>query len=138
MYLKKENSSDICVTNRPIIIWGTKDAAKICFRVLHKLNIDIVAMGDNHAAVGGDLYDIPVLSLQEIKNLYPNALIVIGSFFRHITDIIMRQLQEVSSEFSFFRFEQLEYLYETECSSRVIEDKERLHNIIFKDRKSVV
>ena len=113
------------------IIWGTKAAGKICYRLLKEMNADIVAAGDNNTQnIGGKLYDIPILSLQEIQILYPDAFIVIGSFFHRIADSIIQHLRMASDRFTFCYFEQIEYLYEIKCLNRKIRNPEKLYQVI--------
>lgn len=116
---------------RPIVIWGAKNAGKICYRTLKKMNVAVAAIGDNdNANVGNYLYGIPILSLQEVQTLYPNALIVVGSFYRNVSEYIIRQLRAVSGNFVFCRFEQIEYLYELEFLDRKVQDKDKLFRVI--------
>lgn len=116
---------------RPVVIWGTKTAAKICCRVLKKFYITIVAAGDNDIQnIGKKLYGIPVLSLQEIRKMYPDALVVIGNFSPNATDSIIRQLQAENKRFSFLEFGQIEYLYELRYLNRTIQDSGKLYRII--------
>lgn len=117
--------------NRPIVIWGAKNAGKICCRTLKKMNVAIDAIGDNdNTNVGNYLYDIPVLSLKEVQVLYPNALIVVGSFYRNVTEYIIKQLRMAGNNFAFCRFEQIEYLYELEFLGRKVQDQNKLFRII--------
>lgn len=117
--------------NRPIVIWGAKNAGKICYRTLKKMNVAVDAIGDNdNTNVGNYLYDIPILSLQEVQVLYPGALIVVGSFYRNVTEYIIKQLRAAGSNFAFCRFEQIEYLYELEFLDRKIQDQNKLFRII--------
>ncbi len=118
----------------PVIIWGTKTAAEICYRALQKKNISIAAVGDNNAQKWGEkFHGITILSAEQIKALYPNALIVVGSFWYDVSESVMARLKKINRKFSYCRFEQIEYLYETECLQRRINDKGRywhiLHNI---------
>ena len=121
-------------TSIPVVIWGTKTAAEICYRTLRKKNISIAAVGDNNAQQWGKKFNgITILSAEQIKTLYPNALIVVGSFRYDVSEAIIARLKRINRKFSFYRFEQIEYLYETECQQRRINDKGRywhiLHNI---------
>ena len=53
--------------DRPVVIWGTKEASWISYRLLRKLHIEAAAIGDNNAQMHGKtLYDIPILPAQEI------------------------------------------------------------------------
>lgn len=115
----------------PVIIWGTKAAGQISCRLLQKLHIKIAAIGDNNAQmVGKTLYDIPILSVQQINELYPDALIIVSSFFRFVSDAIINQLKSNGKGFSFCRFEEIEYLYETEYLDRAVKNKDTLFHII--------
>lgn len=121
-------------TSIPVVIWGTKTAAEICYRTLRKKNIPIAAVGDNNPLQWGKKFNgITILSAEQIKALYPNALIVVGSFRYDVSEAIIARLKQINRKFSFYRFEQIEYLYETEYLQRRINDKARywhiLHNI---------
>lgn len=118
-------------TYLPVIIWGTRTAAEICYRVLKKRKIAIAAMGDNNIIQWGrDFHGIKILSAEQIKKFYPNALIVVGSFYYDISDSIVAELQQISQQFSFIRFEQIEYIYEIECLQRNIKNKDKYRSII--------
>lgn len=117
--------------DRPVVIWGTKEASWISYRLLRKLHIEAAAIGDNNAQMHGKtLYDIPILPAQEIMELYPNAVIVVSSFFCDVSDSIIKQLTLMNKGFYFCRFEQIEFLYETEYLRRCIQDKSRLFEVI--------
>lgn len=117
--------------SKPVIIWGTKAAGKICYLCLKKLNANIVAAGDNNLDnIGGKLYDIPILSLSEIVLRYPEALIVIGSFFEDTSNAIEVQLKATGNKFTFCDFSKIEYLYEVLYLKRKIQDRNRLEQII--------
>lgn len=117
--------------SKPVIIWGTKTAGKICYLCLKKLNINIVAAGDNNFdAIGKKLYDIPILSLSEIQIQYPDALIVIGSFLENISNSIITQLKSTGNKFTFCKFDLIGYLYEILYLNRNIKDRNRLAQII--------
>lgn len=123
----------------PVVIWGTKVAGQLCYRILRQLKANVVAAGDNDINQRGKIfYDIPVLSAEQVKELYPEALIVIGSFFYDVSDSIISQLESVSGRFSFCRFEELEYLYETRYSDRTVKDEEKLFQIINNIRQDEV
>lgn len=116
---------DLKAQTVPVVVWGTKSAAKMCCRLLKKIDVTIAAIGDNNYAEGGQaLYDIPILGLQEIRGLYPDALVVVGSFFDDVTDFIIRELWSVNNGFTFIRFAQIEYLYELECLERQVINNE--------------
>lgn len=118
--------------NIPVAIWGTKTAAEICYKVLQKKNINIAAVGDNNAQQWGNKFNgITILSAEQIKMLYPNALIVVGSFWHDVSETIIAHLKQINRKFSFCRFEQIEYLYETKCLQRSISDKGRYLHIIY-------
>lgn len=117
--------------SRPIVIWGTKTAARICHLVLKRMNANIVAAGDNHIdCTGRRVYGVPILSLQQIQHQYPNAVIVIGSFFRDTVDAISAQIRSTGNQFAICRFEEIEYLYEIEYLNRNIRDQENLYQVI--------
>ena len=40
--------------DRPVVIWGTKEASWISYRLLRKLHIEAAAIGDNNAKMHGD------------------------------------------------------------------------------------
>lgn len=126
-------------TYRPIVIWGTRTAAEICYKVLQKRKMDIAAVGENNAKHWGKkFHGITVLSAEQISAIYHDALIVIGSFRYDITEAIIKGLQQINQEFAFLRFGQIEYIYETECVQRVISNKEKylsIINNIYKDRE---
>lgn len=114
-----------------VIIWGTKTAGQICYRLLRELQIQIMAVGDNNIQmIGKNFNGIPVLSLPQIQSLYPEALIVVGSFLHDVSETIITQLKSSSERFTFCRFEQIEYLYEIKYLKRKIQDKEKLYQII--------
>ena len=82
----------------PVVIWGTKTAAEICYRVLRKRKIDIAAVGDNNAQKWGEkFYGITIFSAEQIKALYPNALIVVASFRYDVSDAIIALLNPPAS-----------------------------------------
>lgn len=117
--------------DRQVIIWGTKTAGQICWRLLKKLQIQIMAVGDNNIQMAGKNFNgIPIMSLQQIQSLYPEALIVVGSFLHDVSETIITQLQSSNERFTFCRFEQIEYLYEIKYLKRKIQDKEKLYQII--------
>ena len=105
--------------SRPVVIWGTKIGGQICFQLLRELHIKIAAVGDNNLQmIGTDFFGICVMSLQKIKDLYPDALVVVGSILHSTTDLIIRQLRTANEGFLFCRFEQIEYLYEIKYLKR--------------------
>lgn len=115
----------------PVIVWGTKTAAEICFRVLEGRGILISAVGDNNIQVQGErLHEVMVLSAEQIKELYPDAMIVIGCFNPDISEKIISGLKLVSGKFSFCRFEQIESCYEIECLGRKVHNRERYSRIM--------
>ena len=106
-----------------------KTAGKICCILLRKLNISVVAAGDNNPRnVDGKLYDIPVQPLSEIAAQYPNALVVLGSFLKNVSDSIVRQLRAAGKNFAFCSFDEIGYLYEIQYLKRKHTD--RLEQII--------
>ncbi|MCI9623125.1 MAG: hypothetical protein HFI23_07295 [Lachnospiraceae bacterium] len=118
-------------SKRPIIIWGTGAAGQISYRVLCKLNLATAAAGDNNSKRIGERWNcLPVLSAQEIKNQYPNALIVVSVFAEHNSRKIVLQLKQLSAQFSFCKFEEIEFLYETEYLKRGIKNKEKFYQIV--------
>lgn len=126
MFIFKNNNCKL-----PVIIWGTATAAEISYQVLRKLNIPIMAAGDNNPQkIGGKWNDLPIISAQELHCLYPNALVVVSTFFHTIAKDIVVQLKGLSEQFTFCRFEEIEYLYEIECLKRPIRDKEKFYGII--------
>lgn len=123
----------------PAIIWGTKTAGKLCYRLLRKLNIEIAAAGDNNLQnIGKKFYDLSIMSADQVKDLFPKALIFICSFLPDVADSIMFQLKKMNESFSFFKFEQIEYLYETEYLYRKIKDKQKYFQIIYNVDKNEV
>lgn len=117
--------------SRPVVIWGTKIGGQICFQLLRELHIKIAAVGDNNLQmIGTDFFGICVMSLQKIKDLYPDALVVVGSILHSTTDLIIRQLRTANEGFLFCRFEQIEYLYEIKYLKRTVQDKKKLWKII--------
>lgn len=127
---KFENIFDCC-QDRPIVIWGTKAASMICYKVVSKLGRTIAAVGDNDIRVQGEKWHgFLVLPAYQIRQLYPDALIVVGSFFRSVSDRIVEQLGRISDRFLFCRFEQIEFLYETGYLNRAIEDRDKFYQII--------
>ena len=115
-HLKNKLDKD---NKHPIIIWGTGAAGQISYRVLCKLNLAIAAAGDNNSKRIGEKWNhLPVLPAQEIMQLYPNAVIVVSSFFCDVSDSIIKQLTLMNKGFYFCRFEQIEFLYETEYLRR--------------------
>ena len=120
------------IRSKPVIIWGTKAAAKICYFLLKKIGANIVAVGNNHDLDDHKkyLYEIPVLPLQHILDMYQEALVVIGSFSRSTSDVIITQMNSYGNRFSVCRFEEIEYLYELVYLERDVKDKEKLFSII--------
>ncbi|MDE6435780.1 MAG: alpha-1,2-fucosyltransferase [Lachnospiraceae bacterium] len=115
----------------PIIIWGTKTAGKICYRLLRKLNVKIAAAGDNNSQkTGKKFYELSIMSAEQIKDIYPGALIFICSFSSNVADSIMFQLKGINGGFSFFSFGQIEYLYETAYLKRTIRDRDKFFQIV--------
>lgn len=117
--------------NFPVVIWGTGTAAQITYQVLRKLDVSIMAAGDNNCQnIGKKWNELSVISAQELSCLYPDALVVVSTFFHNIAKDIMVQLKSLSGQFTFCRFEEMEYLYEIECLKRPIKDKEKFYGII--------
>lgn len=116
----------------PVVIWGTQIASQICYRILKDKKICISAVGDNNTQKWGEkFHDIIIMSADTIKEKYADAIIVIGSFFYDTTDVIIAQLKTINKNFTFCRFQQIEYLYETEYLNRMIYNKKKYYQIIY-------
>lgn len=124
---------------RPVIVWGTKAAGQIFCRLLQMYGVQITAAGDNNPNEHeNSLPEIQVLSMEQISNLYPRAVIMIGSFSCRVSDEIILQLKQSGGDFKFCRFDQAACFYESEYLKRFIGKEERLVRIINNIRKDAV
>lgn len=89
--VKKE--IELLQNGRPIIIFCAGVIGIVVKRHLAKMRIEIAGFCDNNEALQGQTVEgVQVYSMKQIRELYPEALIIIGSFFEKHVKSIMKQL----------------------------------------------
>lgn len=117
---------------RPIIIWGTKAAAQIAYRLCINQNRKIIAFGDNNCTDSEYYIDgKKVVTTEEVILKYPNAIILLGTFYEKTEKIIIEGFsQKKTHHLSFVSFSVIAFLYEKFVLKRQILDEERYYNLL--------
>lgn len=116
----QDELGELLITNRPIVLFGTLSMGDIAKKALDFLNIKPACFCDNNKERQGMLIDeAVVLSVEQVKEEYPNASIFICSYNEDNVRIMREQLQEMNFE-SIKRSDVLFYIYQTKVMKREI------------------
>lgn len=109
------------VTNRPIILFGTLLPSKIAKTALEFLNIKIACYIDNDKSkYGSNIDGIKIITPDEAKEKYPNAIIFICSFNKENIESMCLQLDKLGMT-NVYNLDVLYYAYQTSGLNRKID-----------------
>lgn len=135
--LQEEQIQILKAPGRPVVIWGTLMAGQMAFEVCRVIGATVSAFGDNNIEKQGcTLRGIKILSTEDVKRIYPDAIIMLGIFGYETEQMICRKLKGESKGFTFISSSWITYFYEVLVKRRRISDKEKLwkvQNNVFHD-----
>ncbi len=109
------------VTDKPIILFGTLLPSKIAKTALDFLNIKIVCYIDNDKSKYGSTIDeIKIITPEEAKDKYPNAIVFICSFNKKNIESMCLQLDKLGMT-NVYNLDVLYYAYQTGGLKREID-----------------